>query len=233
MIVIPAIDLRKGRCVRLFRGDVEAETVYDDAPVDVARRFETDGARRLHVVDLDAARDDGSNRDTVKNICRHVAVPVQLGGGLRTIAAVEQALEDGAARAILGTAAALDPTFVAECVERAGDDVVVAVDVKDGHVMTHGWLREGPRLEHAVASLDDAGAPRFLVTSISRDGTMDGPDLRLFERVLELTERPVIASGGIRVAADVWALRDLGLEACVVGKAMYSGTLRLEEVVRG
>lgn len=233
MIVIPAIDLRRGKCVRLFRGDVEAETVYDDAPVEVARRFEADGARRLHVVDLDAARDDGSNRDAVKDICRHVAIPVQLGGGLRTVEAVERAIADGAGRAILGTAAALEPSFVAKVVECAGDDVVVAVDVKDGHVMTHGWREEGPRLEDAVPALDDAGAPRFLVTSISRDGTMDGPDLGLFERMLELTDRPVIASGGIRVAADVWALRDLGLEACVVGKAMYSGTLRLEEVVRG
>jgi len=233
VIVIPAIDLRQGRCVRLFRGDVEAETVYDDPPVDVAYRFETEGARRLHVVDLDAARDEGSNRDVVKDICRRVAVPVQLGGGLRTVAAIEQAIEDGAARAILGTAAALDPRFVAESVERAGDGVVVAVDVKGGHVMTHGWQRKGPLLEDAVPALADAGTPRFLVTAISRDGTMDGPDLSLYERMLVLTDRPVIASGGIRVAADVWALRDLGLEACVVGKAMYSGTLRLEEVVRG
>jgi phosphoribosylformimino-5-aminoimidazole carboxamide ribotide isomerase len=233
VIVIPAIDLRGGRCVRLFRGDVGAETVYDGDPADIARRFEADGARRLHVVDLDAARGDGSNRETVKDICRHVAVPVQLGGGLRTVSGVEQAVEDGAARAILGTAAALDPGFVAACVERTGDEVVVAVDVKDGHVMTHGWRQEGPRLEEAVPALDDAGAPRFLVTSIARDGTMDGPDLPLYERMLELTDRPVIASGGIRVADDVWALRDLGLEACVVGKAMYAGTLRLEEVVRG
>ena len=233
MIVIPAIDLRRGRCVRLFRGDIEAETVYHDDPVDVARRFESEGARRLHVVDLDAARTDGDNRDVVKEICRAVAVPVQLGGGLRTTAAIEQALEDGAARAILGTAAALEPGFVAESVELAGDRVVVAVDVRDGHVMTHGWQVEGPPVEAAVPALHAADAPRFLVTSISRDGTMDGPDLSLYERVLELTDRPVIASGGIRVADDVWALRDLGVEACVVGKAMYAGTLRMQEVVRG
>ncbi len=233
MIVIPAIDLRGGKVVRLFRGDIEDETVYDEGPTDVARRFEGEGARRLHVVDLDAAREDGSNRDLVKDICRNVAVPVQLGGGLRTIAAVEQALADGAARAILGTAAALDPGFVTQAVELAGDHVAVAIDVSDGRVMTHAWREAGPRLEEAVPALHDAGAPRFLVTSISRDGTMDGPDLPLYERMLDLTDRPVIASGGIRVAADVWALRELGLEACVVGKAMYSGTLRMQEVVRG
>lgn len=233
MIVIPAIDLRGGRCVRLFRGDPTAETVYDDDPVEVAKRFQVDGARRLHVVDLDAARDEGSNREIVKDICRSVAVPVQLGGGLRTIATIEQALEDGAARVILGTAAALDPGFVAEAIEHFHDRVVVAIDVREGRVMTHGWKEEGPRVEEVVPSLADAGTPRFLATSVHKDGTMDGPDLALYERLLELTEVPIIASGGVRRADDVWVLRDLGIEAVVVGKAMYSGTLKLEEVVRG
>ncbi|HET7236087.1 MAG TPA: 1-(5-phosphoribosyl)-5-[(5-phosphoribosylamino)methylideneamino]imidazole-4-carboxamide isomerase [Actinomycetota bacterium] len=233
MIVIPAIDLRGGRVVRLFRGDFRHQTSYEDDPVEVARRFEAEGARRLHVVDLDAAADEGSNRDVVREICRTVAIPVQLGGGIRTLDALERALEDGAARAILGTAAALDAGFVAEAVERAGDRAVVGVDVRDGHVMTHAWREEGPRLEDAIAALTGAGATRFIVTSIARDGTMDGPDLPLYERVVQLTDVPVIASGGVRVAEDVWALRDLGLEACVVGKAMYSGTLRLREVVRG
>ena len=233
MIVIPAIDLRGGKCVRLFRGDYAAETVYDDDPVEVAVRFQTEGARRLHVVDLDAARESGSNREIVREICRAVAIPVQLGGGLRTIAAIEEAVEDGAARAILGTAAADDSGFVVEAVQHFGGHVLVAIDVKDGRVMTHGWQEEGPRLEEAVPALTDAGAPRFIVTSVQKDGTMDGPDLELYARVLELTDRPVVASGGVRVADDVRALRDLGLEAAVVGKALYSGTMRLEEVVRG
>ena len=233
MIVIPAIDLRGGRVVRLFRGDFGHETAYDDDPVEVAQRFEAQGARRLHVVDLDAAAGEGSNRDVVREICRTVAIPVQLGGGIRTLEAIERALEDGAARAILGTVAALDPGFVAEAVDQVGDGILVGVDVRDGHVRTHGWREEGARLEDAVPALAHAGAPRFIVTSIARDGTMEGPDLSLYERMRELTETPVIASGGIRVAEDVWALRELGVEACVVGKAMYSGTLRLEEVVRG
>ena len=233
MIVIPAIDLRRGRCVRLFRGDPSAETVYDEDPVEVAKRFQTEGARRLHVVDLDAARDDGSNRELVKDICRNVAVPVQLGGGLRTIAAIEQALEDGAARAILGTAAALDPAFLAEAVSHFHDRIVVALDVQHGRVMIHGWKEEGPRVEEILPALADAGTSRVLATSVQKDGTMDGPDLALYEHLLELTDLPIIASGGVRRADDVWALRDLGLEAVVVGKAMYSGTLKLEEVVRG
>jgi phosphoribosylformimino-5-aminoimidazole carboxamide ribotide isomerase len=233
VIVIPAIDLRGGRVVRLFRGDFRHETAYEDDPVEVARRFEAEGARRLHVVDLDAAAGEGSNREIVREICRTVAIPVQLGGGIRTLDAVERALEDGAARAILGTAAALDHGFVAEAVDQVGDGILVGVDVRAGHVWTHGWRVEGPRLEDAVPALAAAGAPRFIVTSIARDGTMEGPDLPLYERMREFTETPVIASGGVRVADDVWALRELGVEACVVGKAMYSGTLRLEEVVRG
>ena len=233
MIVIPAIDLRGGRCVRLFRGDVDAETAYDDHPVEIARRFEMDGARRLHVVDLDAARDEGSNREVIKDICRNVAIPVQLGGGIRTLDAIDEALEDGAARAILGTAAALDAGFVTDAVRRFGDRMVVAVDVRDGRVMTHGWREDGPPLDDALKALDEANAPRLLVTSIVRDGTMDGPDLDLYRRMLELTDRPVMASGGVRVADDVWALREIGVEAVVIGKAMYAGTLKMHEVVRG
>lgn len=233
MIVIPAIDLRGGRCVRLFRGDPTAETVYEADPVDVAHGFAMDGARRLHVVDLDGALGTGSNRDVVVAICRNVTIPVQLGGGLRTIAAVERALAAGAARAILGTAAALDPGFVAEAVAHFHDRLIVAVDVRDDRLMVRGWRDEGPRVEEAIAALSDAGAPRFLVTSVQKDGTMAGPDFALYERVAVLSDRPVIASGGVRNAEDVRNLYELGLEAVVVGKALYSGTLRLTEVVRG
>lgn len=231
MIVIPAIDLRGGRCVRLFRGDPMAETVYDADPVGVAHRFAMHGARRLHVVDLDAAFGTGSNRNVMVAICRTVAVPVQLGGGLRTMAAVERAFAAGTTYAILGTAAALDPGFVAEAVARFHDRLIVAVDVRNDRLMIRGWKDEGPRLEEAIATLCDAGAPRFLVTSVSKDGTMAGPDLPLYERVATLSDRPVIASGGVRNAQDVRALRELGLEAVVVGKALYSGTLRLSEVM--
>lgn len=233
MIVIPAIDLRGGRCVRLFRGDPAAETAYDADPVEAAHGFAMGGARHLHVVDLDGALGTGSNRDVVVAICRSVAIPVQLGGGLRTIAAVERAFAEGAARAILGTAAALDPGFVAAAVARFHDRVIVAVDVRDDRLMVRGWRDEGPRVEEAIAALSDAGAPRFLVTSVQKDGTMAGPDLALYERVAALSDRPVIASGGVRNVEDVRNLHELGLEAVVIGKALYSGTLRLAEVVRG
>jgi phosphoribosylformimino-5-aminoimidazole carboxamide ribotide isomerase len=233
VIVIPAIDLRQGRCVRLRRGDPASETVYGDDPVEVARRFEDEGARRLHVVDLDAAFGEGSNRDVVVRILRGVAIPVQVGGGIRTLPDVEEILERGAARAILGTSAALDPGSVAEAVHHVGDRVVVAIDVRDDRAMVRGWREVGPRLPEAVAALADAGAPRFLVTSIEHDGTLGGPDVELYERIVGWTDVPIVASGGVRRADEVRALRDAGVEAAVVGRALFEGTLRLEEVVRG
>jgi phosphoribosylformimino-5-aminoimidazole carboxamide ribotide isomerase len=233
VIVIPAIDLLGGKAVRLVRGDPTEQTTYGDDPVAVAVRFQEEGARRLHVVDLDAALDDGHNRGAVGEICRAVAVPVQVGGGVRSLGQIGEVLELGAQRAILGTAAAADVGFVARAVEEYAEHVVVAVDVRGGVVMIKGWKEEGPELDATIASLDESGAPRYLVTAIARDGTLDGPDLRLYRHVLELTDRPVIASGGIRDADDVWALRDLGCEAAVSGKALYAKTLKLSQVTRG
>jgi phosphoribosylformimino-5-aminoimidazole carboxamide ribotide isomerase len=233
MIVIPAIDLRGGRAVRLLRGDPEAETSYSEDPVAVAERFQSEGARRLHVVDLDAALDQGDNREVITAICHSVAIPVQVGGGLRSLEAIGQVLEAGASRTILGTAAAADPAFVERAVEEHAEHIVVGIDVRGGHVMVRGWTEEGPLLEDALPALEDAGAPRFLVTAIARDGTLEGPDLRLYERVLGVTDVPVIASGGVRDANDIWALRDLGCEAAVTGKALYEKTLKLSQVIRG
>ena len=233
MIVIPAIDLRGGRAVRLRRGDPDAETEYSDDPVEVAVRFQEDGARRLHVVDLDAALGEGDNGGVVEAIVHNVAVPVQVGGGLRTLEDIGRTLLSGAARAILGTAAAADPAFVANAVEEFAERIVVAVDVRAGRLMMKGWSEEGPDLVEALKALDEAGAPRYLVTSVARDGTLDGPDLRLYSQVLNLTKRPVIASGGVRDAEDIWKLRDLGCEAAVAGKSLYEKTLKLSQVIRG
>jgi phosphoribosylformimino-5-aminoimidazole carboxamide ribotide isomerase len=233
VIVIPAIDLRGGRAVRLLRGDPADETTYADDPVQVAERFQEEGARRLHVVDLDAALEEGDNRQTLDRICQSVAIPVQAGGGVRSHEDIEALLELGAARVMLGTAAALDPAFVANAVEEFAERILVAVDVRGGHVMVRGWREEGPAIEDAMPSLNEAGAPRYLVTAIARDGTLDGPDLRLYKQVLSLTDRPVIASGGVRSADDIWKLRDVGCEAAVTGKALYEKTLKLAQVTRG
>lgn len=233
MIVIPAIDLRGGRAVRLRRGDPDTETEYSADPVEVAVRFQEEGARRLHVVDLDAALGEGENREVIAAIVRAVAVPVQVGGGLGSMEDIGETLLLGAARAILGTAAAADPTFVATAVEEYAERIVIAIDVRAGRLMTKGRTEEGPELVEALAALDEAGAPRYLVTSLARDGTLDGPDLRLYSQVLNLTNRPVMASGGVRDAEDIWKLRDLGCEAAVAGKSLYEKTLKLSQVIRG
>ncbi|HEY7478012.1 MAG TPA: 1-(5-phosphoribosyl)-5-[(5-phosphoribosylamino)methylideneamino]imidazole-4-carboxamide isomerase [Actinomycetota bacterium] len=233
MIVIPAIDLRRGRAVRLLRGDPHEETMYADDPVALAVRFQEEGARRLHLIDLDAALEDGDNREVVADICRSVVVPVQVGGGVRTLEDIAAVAEVGAARAILGTTAALDPSFVERAVEEYAERILVAVDVRGGHLMVKGWQEEGPKLEDVLPALNDAGSPRYLVTAIARDGTLDGPDLRLYRQVAALTERPVIASGGVRTADDIWALRDVGCEAAVTGKALYEKTLKISQVTRG
>jgi phosphoribosylformimino-5-aminoimidazole carboxamide ribotide isomerase len=233
VIVIPAIDVRGGHAVRLVRGDPGSQTTYGDDPVELAIRFQDEGARRLHVVDLDAALGTGSNAELMEAICRSVAVPVQVGGGIRSLEDIGRALRWGAARAILGTAAVNDVSFVSRAVEEYAEHVVVAVDVRGGHAMLSGWQKKGPPIDELIPALADAGAPRLLVTSIARDGTLEGPDLTLYRRVFGLTDRPVIASGGVRSAEDVWALRDGGCEAAIAGKALYEGRLKLSQVTRG
>jgi phosphoribosylformimino-5-aminoimidazole carboxamide ribotide isomerase len=227
VIVVPAIDLREGRVVRLLHGDPQAATEYGEDPVAAARRFEREGARLLHVVDLDAALGSGGNRKAVEAVCSSVDVPVQVGGGLRTLEALEDALAAGASRAVLGSAAVWSPDFVRQAVDRCGDRVVVAVDVRDGRAMARGWKEPGPPVLDLVPRLEAAGAPRYLVTSIAVDGTMEGPDLGLYRRFLELTDRPLIASGGVAGRDHLHALAGLGVEAAIVGRALYEGRLTL------
>ena len=232
MIVVPAIDLREGRCVRLVRGDPARETEYSRDPVAVARRFEAEGAPLLHLVDLDAAMGVGTNVASVRAVCESIAVPVQVGGGLRTVASIDRVLRWGAARAVLGTAAARDPEFVRRAVERFGDRIVVAVDVLNGRARIRGWLEEGPPLEELLAALTRVGPPRLLVTAVAVDGTLQGPDLDLYRRVLGLTDRPVLASGGIGSVRDLLALAEVGVEGAVVGTALYEGRVSLPEALR-
>jgi phosphoribosylformimino-5-aminoimidazole carboxamide ribotide isomerase len=229
MIVVPAIDLRGGRCVRLVRGDPSQQTVYKADPPAVARVFEEQGAELLHVVDLDATFGTGDNQDTITEICDAVDIPVQVGGGLRSVVNLMQAQIAGASRVVLGTAAALDPDFVRGAVYRYRQRVVVAVDVRGDRVMVDGWRTDAGALEEIIPAMERANAPRFLVTSIDLDGTMEGPDLDLYDRLRQITMRPVQASGGVRSAEDLDALAALGVEAAIVGRALYEGTISLSE----
>lgn len=231
MITIPAIDLRGGRVVRLKQGDPEAQVVYGDDPVAVAEGFAADGARLIHVVDLDAALGDGNNKEAIARICSAIDVPVQTGGGLRDPDSIAAVLDAGASRAVLGTAAALDPTFVDQAVEAHGARIIVALDVRDRTVMIHGWTEEAGPVDLMLASLAAQGVPRFMLTQISVDGMLEGPDLDLYRHALLFADVPVIASGGVSTADDLKALATTGVEGAIVGKAIYEGTVTLSEVI--
>ncbi len=232
MIVIPAIDLRGGRCVRLVQGDYSRETVYSDDPVRVARRWAECGARWLHVVDLDGARAGQPLQvGLVEQVVRAVPeLSVQVGGGLRSLEAIERVLMAGAARVVLGTAAIERPEFVAEAVRLFGADrIVVAVDSRAGRVATHGWETLQPvHAVDVVRRMVQFGVRRVLATDVARDGTLMRPNVELMADLAALGVA-VIASGGVSSRADLEVLAQVrGVEAVVVGRALYEGRLRCQ-----
>jgi phosphoribosylformimino-5-aminoimidazole carboxamide ribotide isomerase len=233
-VILPAIDLRRGRVVRLEQGDVARETAFSDEPVAVARGFADAGARWLHVVDLDGAMTgEPAHGDVVAAIAAAVGdrLAVEVAGGLRTHEAVERVLAAGAARVVVGTAALERPTFAAELVAAHGAGrVAVAVDVRGGRAVGQGWAadQDGYDLVASLRALRDAGITTFEVTAIDRDGLLGGPDLELFRRVLDLGVDEVIASAGIASVDDVRAVRASGCSGAIVGRALYDGRLTLE-----
>jgi phosphoribosylformimino-5-aminoimidazole carboxamide ribotide isomerase len=233
-LVIPAIDLRHGRCVRLVQGRATDETVFSDDPVAMARRWQEEGASRLHVVDLDGAwAGTPAQARLVRDIISALCVPVQVGGGLRDRASVEQVLEAGARWAVVGTRAALDPAFLGEVCRACEDRVIVAVDACDGRVAVDGWTR---LLDlDAVALARDAaaaGAAAVLYTDIARDGTQEGPNLWSTEAVARAAGIPVLASGGVSCLEDLRQLAGIpGVEGAIVGRALYSGAVDLRRAL--
>jgi len=225
----PSIDLRGGRVVRLHQGDFDRETVYGDDPIAVARSFEAAGAHWIHVVDLDAARRDGSNRELVTAIAAAVDVPVQAGGGVRD----GSLLDEGVERVVVGSAAVEDPELVRSMAERWPNRVAVGLDHWDGEVRVRGWEQgSGRQLREVAAGLALRGVAAFVVTDISRDATLGGPDLDGLTRLQASTPVPVIASGGVGTLDDLAALRSLGVAGAIVGKALYEGVFSVEEAVR-
>jgi len=237
MIVYPAIDLRRGRCVRLTQGDFARATVYGDDPVGVARRWEALGARWLHVVDLDGARAGRPvQAPLVAAICAGVRIPVQVGGGMRDAAAVETALEAGAARVVLGTVAVREPARGAGLCHAFPGRVAIGIDARDGVVQVAGWL-EGGRVEAPALARTAAGwgAAAIVYTDIGRDGTEQGPDLGGTRAVALAAGIPVVASGGVgslEHVRGVATLADTGVAGVIIGRALYSGALDLRDALR-
>lgn len=228
--IIPAIDLSGGRCVRLLQGDFGRETVFSDDPVAVACEWERRGGGRLHVVDLDGARvGEPQNWDVVERIVAAVGIPVQLGGGLRRTEVIERALALGLDRVSVGTTAALDREWTREACAQFGERLALDIGARDGRVAIRGWQEviDRPVIEFAQ-DLQSLGARRIIFTDVVRDGAMRGPSIESIRAMAEAVDIPVIASGGVTTADDVRALRETGVEGCIIGRALYEGTLTIE-----
>jgi phosphoribosylformimino-5-aminoimidazole carboxamide ribotide isomerase len=233
MQIIPAIDIIDGKCVRLKQGKYDAETVYADDPIEIARRWESQGAQRIHVIDLDGARTGiPKNIEVLKEIIKETNIPIQAGGGIRNIKVIEDLLDFGLDRVILGTTAVNNPNTLGTFCEKFGDKIVVAVDVKDGKVATEGWTLISKKDIFTLAKEAIAlGVKRFIYTDISRDGMLVGPNYEGIKTFISEVSVPVIASGGISSKEDVENLKTTGAEGCIVGKALYEGRIELAEIL--
>jgi phosphoribosylformimino-5-aminoimidazole carboxamide ribotide isomerase len=236
MILLPAIDILDGKAVRLTKGDFDARTVYDADPLDAAQRWVEQGARSLHVVDLDGARAGvPANLDQVARISNTLGVTVQVGGGLRTIGSVVDAMTAGAAKVVLGTAAFSDVDFLDESLAMYGERVVVSVDARGGMLATSGWTEQTAiPVESVIGRLAGRGVHRFVYSSIDHDGTLTGPDLEGVQRVAEAVRGSFVYSGGISSLDDLRALaalRQVNLGGVIVGKALYEGRFTVAEAL--
>jgi len=239
MEIIPAIDIRGGRCVRLEQGDYARETVFGDDPPAMARRWEQAGAHRIHVVDLDGARDGlPVNAELIREVIHSVSIAVQVGGGIRDVSVIDAYLKAGADRVALGTAAVKDQTTLVNAVSLFRDLILVGVDARDGMVATEGWLDQSEvRAMDLVQQLSEFGVARIFYTDVGRDGLLGGPNFGATSEIVDLASglpspMAVIASGGVRSIRDLQQLASIGVEGAIVGKALYTGALDLEEALR-
>ncbi|MCU1575869.1 MAG: hisA [Leifsonia sp.] len=234
LVLLPAVDVADGKAVRLTQGEAGTETNYGN-PVDAAVDWASQGAEWVHLVDLDAAFGRGDNRALLADVVRQLAgVRVELSGGIRDDASLEAALEMGATRVNLGTAALENPEWAARVIGQYGEAIAVGLDVRGTTLAARGWTKEGGDLWEVLDRLEDAGCARYVVTDVTKDGTLQGPNVDLLRQVLARTDRPVVASGGISSLADIATLRELvplGLEGTIVGKALYAGAFTLPEAL--
>ena len=233
MILLPAIDLHQGQCVRLLRGDYDTAQVVAADPVETARAFEEQGAGWLHVVDLDGAKEGApKNAELIAQVVERTGLQVEVGGGIRNMATVDRYMELGAARVILGSAALRDPQFVAEAVKRYGKRVAVGIDALGGKVAAEGWLEQSQvdYLELA-RRMEDLGVQYLICTDISQDGTLAGPNLTMLDQLNQAVSCHVVASGGVSSLLDIVNLYDLGLYGAIAGKALYTGALDLRAAI--
>jgi len=234
LVLLPAVDVADGKAVRLTQGEAGSETNYGD-PLDAAGEWVAQGAGWIHLVDLDAAFGRGNNTAIIRKVIKQYRdVNIEVSGGIRDDASLEAALESGATRINLGTAALENPEWAADVIGRYGEAVAVGLDVRGTTLAARGWTKEGGDLWEVLARLEDAGCSRYVVTDVTKDGTLRGPNLELLREVVARTPKPVVASGGISNLDDIAALRELvhlGVEGAIVGKALYAGQFTLAEAL--
>jgi len=231
--ILPAIDVKDGRAVRLVQGELAATSTYG-LPVEVANEFVLGGASWIHLVDLDAAFGTGSNFDLIQQVISSVDIKVELSGGIRDDASLERALLAGCERVNLGTAAIENPDWTAKVIANYGERIAVGLDVRGHTLATRGWTETGGDLFDMIAKLDSAGCSRYIVTDVSKDGTLAGPNFNLLREVCAVTKTPVVASGGIAELSDLIELRsmtNIGIEGAIVGKAIYAGAFTLAQAL--
>jgi len=231
--ILPAIDIKEGRAVRLFQGELTKESNYG-LPVEVAQEFSAAGASWIHLVDLDAAFGIGSNFELIQQVISSVDIKVELSGGIRDDDSLKRALSTGCNRINLGTAAIENPEWTAKVIGQYGEKIAVGLDVRGHTLATRGWTEQGGDLFEMISKLDAAGCSRYIVTDVTKDGTLTGPNLELLREVCVATKAPVIASGGISALQDLIDLRamtNLGIEGAIVGKAIYSGAFTLAQAL--
>ena len=233
MVIYPAIDLFDGKAVRLFKGDYQQMTIYDDNPAEVALDFRKQGAKSMHLVDLEGAKKGvPTNQDTIKEIVKAFDGFVELGGGIRSMETVKFYLEAGINRVILGTAAVKDPDFLEQAVKQYGEKIAVGVDIKEGYVAINGWLDKSQvSAEDFFQQMTDLGVKTIICTDISRDGAMQGANIELYKSLSDNYPIDIIASGGVSSMEDIVALRDMNLHGAIVGKAYYVGAINLEQAI--
>lgn len=232
--LLPAVDVSDGQAVRLVRGEAGTETSYGD-PLDAALAWQSAGAEWVHLVDLDAAFGRGTNRELLAGVVGRLDIQVELSGGIRDDDSLAAALATGARRVNLGTAALEDPAWCGRAIAEHGDRIAVGLDVRDGRLAARGWTRDGGDLFEVLDRLERDGCPRYVVTDVTKDGTLTGPNVDLLRSICERTERPVVASGGVSSLNDLRTLSGLlevGVEGAIVGKALYAGAFTLEEALR-
>lgn len=231
--LLPAVDVKDGRAVRLVQGELAQESIYG-APLEVALEFQKAGAEWLHLVDLDAAFGRGDNRSLLAEVVGRLDIKVELSGGIRDDDSLERALATGCTRVNLGTAALENPEWTSQIISKYGDRIAVGLDVR-GHVLAaRGWTEEGGDLFETLERLERDGCARYVVTDVTKDGTLQGPNLELLKEVCAATKKPIVASGGISSLSDIKSLSELqviGVEGAIVGKALYAGAFTLQEAL--